>query len=381
MNRLFKGNLAAREQSRALFQYILSAEPVTRPMILSHLKLPPTTLNRALDRLLLDGLITEIGQAESTGGRPASLFQVISEARLMMGISIAGQVAQLMLLDLHHRPVASKEVILTSDPDSLSRAEQLANAAAGLLAAIPDTHNHLLGAGVNGTVILPEAEALALQSMLHERLGHPVLFVDGMAGAVLLLQKHEPSERRKVALLSVGHDLSLEEAGTGQEMDVFASTSAIEGMLMPDMLSKDTAYLVRLAELVTIPAIGRRFAALREHTDFGFLDFQNALQQAKKKAVRLLDVTADALALSMVNAASVSGATDFVLCGELSEIIPSIIDLTAEKLTWMSARANIPVRLIQHDFGSYLPAAGAAALVLSQVLERSTHVRSSIEMQ
>lgn len=374
MKELFSGNLAAREQSRALFQYILACEPVTRPMILDHLKLPPTTLNRALDRLLAEGLIVESGQAESTGGRPASLFNVIPDARLMMGLALGNESAQLIMLDLHRQTVSRQEIKL-SETAGLTRAEMLANAAVDQVNALPDAGKRLLGVGMTTSTILSAIEMPALQTMLSNRLACPVLTADGLAGAALLLQDGQ-SDTRRVALLTIGDRLTLEQSDSCRDDSSDSRVAAaVAGFLVPDPLEEEPTDLVPVENLVTIPSIGKRFAAMRDNPELGFADFQTALQQSKKKALRLLDATAESLALLMVNTACLSGDLDFVLSGELPELLPSIIDQTADKVAWMSALAHVSLRLVRQDHGAFLPAAGAAVQVLSRALNRSVHIR------
>ena len=73
MNRFFKGSAAMAEQARTIYRLIRDNDGVTRQYLVSRQVLPPTTLNRILERLLAIGLVQETGQAGSSGGRRPSL--------------------------------------------------------------------------------------------------------------------------------------------------------------------------------------------------------------------------------------------------------------------------------------------------------------------
>ena len=460
MGGLFSGNLAVQEQSRLLFRCILANQPVTRPLVLSQLNLPPTSLNRALDRLLAAGLIEVIGQADSTGGRPASLFRVRRDARRMLGISLPAnpqEPIRLMLLDLALKPIAQcalewapaalnasvgnpagparnlgqedqavdtagvVDAIDVPDSDGCSQfsepgaatdeaisadimiltaavqsqdatgsglplAERIAAAAVDLVmtacpAAAADacatTGNgggaagdcRLLGIGIDGVEHLASADRLALQAMLVERLGSPVLCDEGLAGAGFLLARTDGHAADAVALLSLDEPITLVTGNrpVGGGNRVAAASAAAFPVL--DVLDDHEPALRPLRELLTADALGHRFARLRDQAALGFPDFCQACQLEKKKAMRLLDASAAALAQAAVGIACSSGLSDIVVSGSLFEALPLLVPATVAKVDLFNHSFGITVRLSQQPFGPGLKAAGIASLVLAQALE------------
>lgn len=189
MNDLFSGNLAIREQSRTLFSFILTAGPVTRPAILDHLALPPTTLNRALERLKSDGLILESGQAESTGGRPASLFSVRAPARLILGLMVEDHQVTLALLDLAQSPIAVDSAPLSGEPGSDEWSDALEKTVTEWVDASPNARAMLCCAGLTlSNARLPQVEVNRLRSALERRLDCPVSIENTRASSGVHLQ-------------------------------------------------------------------------------------------------------------------------------------------------------------------------------------------------
>lgn len=374
---LFSGNLAVQEQSRQLFRCIFTAGRLTRPQILEQLNLPPTSLNRALDRLTEAGLVEVTGQAESTGGRPASLFQIRSDARLMLGISIepsSPATIHLMMLDLSLRPVVQNRLVLSTGaaPEAITTAAAELELAAKLIlspdSAVNNGTQTLIGIGIDGCDLLEEADRAELQATLTAHFGCPVLSADGLAGAPFLFGNASNQPEGSVALLSLDDPIQLVN-GFNQAIAGNTPATSIGAYPLPDQLEDKYQPLRPLRDLLSPTALGLRFALSHNRPELDFEDFCLALKQQKKKAVRLLKASASELALAVVGISCVSGLNNIMVSGELFDTMPELFPQTAAKAADLKKDFGISFRLERQPYGSDLRAAGIAAMVLATEMD------------
>ncbi len=376
MNKLFSGNLAIREQSRTLFSFILTAGPVTRPMILDHLTLPPTTLNRALDRLVADGLIEESGQAASTGGRPASLFSVRSKARFLLGIALSGQAVSLALLDLGKNGVSQNEFALDGSPGSDEWAVALVKLIVDWVKTIPDARSKIVCAGLAlDESLMPSDWSNPLIDRLAKSLSCPVSTEQPIpfAGAIAA---SDPDNARPIAWVTIGSQLSVRWPDKVRSAGEAGHENAIGRFLMSDPLKLEPFPIVAIEDLVTIGALERRFSLLRDNKDLRIDQYLNAFHQGKKKAVRLAEAAAEALALLFVDIACVTGTTQFLISGELAEIMPELTSLIAEKTPALTSLSGLPIHVSHQDPVVQEKSAVAAARALDRLLNQSDRFKS-----
>ena len=71
-----------------VFRYVYRNEKVSRPEIARALNMSMPTVLQNVKELLDCGLIREIGQFESTGGRKASMLARVPDTRVAVGIDI-----------------------------------------------------------------------------------------------------------------------------------------------------------------------------------------------------------------------------------------------------------------------------------------------------
>jgi N-acetylglucosamine repressor len=96
---------ASREQSklhnhRLVFKTIYDQGEISRVDIARQTRLTPTTVSSNVAELLEEGLVQETGQAPSVGGKPATLLQVVDDARHLIGVDLAGNHLRGALINL-----------------------------------------------------------------------------------------------------------------------------------------------------------------------------------------------------------------------------------------------------------------------------------------
>jgi predicted NBD/HSP70 family sugar kinase len=181
---LRKGSGAlSRDLNRAsVLALIGSRGPIARIEIARELALSPATVTVLTRDLLQDGLVREVDQAPSNGGRPAILLGLVADAAQALGAKIAADRLTVVRASLDGEILASHdEPFDASAPDALPR---LADRLATIIAQGGGARLLGVGLGVPGIVDsqrgIVEAPILGWRSVplgpaLQERLGVPIL--------------------------------------------------------------------------------------------------------------------------------------------------------------------------------------------------------------
>lgn len=135
-----------REINEALVLDVVRAHrPVARGRIAAETGLSPATVTGITSRLLGAGLLTETDAVRNTGGRPARLLDLGTDAVLAAGVRLSNTEAYVVLVNLRGDVVASHQEPLTSTrPQDVS--ESIARAVG--LAAASRASSTLIGVGV-----------------------------------------------------------------------------------------------------------------------------------------------------------------------------------------------------------------------------------------
>ncbi|MHB8958950.1 MAG: ROK family protein [Candidatus Limnocylindrales bacterium] len=158
--------------------------PIARIDIARRLALSPATVTILTRDLVGQGLVREVDQAPSTGGRPAILLGLVGSAAHVIGMKIAAERVTAVDVSLDGEPIAYAERPFdASSPDCV---EALGDIVEGLVAGWSDPSRRLLGVGLglpgvidapSGTVDSPLLgwHDLPLGRRLEERVGVPIL--------------------------------------------------------------------------------------------------------------------------------------------------------------------------------------------------------------
>lgn len=135
----------------AILAFIWQRGPIARVEIAKSLMLSPATVTVLTRELVHEGLVREVAQAPSTGGRPAILLGLVAEAAHALGVKIAPHRLTAVRVTLDGEPIAFAERPFdAAAPDAVDRlvAELRTLASAG------GGRSRLLGIGlgVPGTV-------------------------------------------------------------------------------------------------------------------------------------------------------------------------------------------------------------------------------------
>jgi predicted NBD/HSP70 family sugar kinase len=225
-----------REINEALVLDVVRAHrPVARARIATETGLSPATVTGITARLLGVGLLTETDAVRSTGGRPARLLDLGTDAVLAAGVRLSDTEAYVVLVNLRGDVVASHQEPLTSTrPQDVG--ESVARAVAQ--AAASRTSSTLIGVGVavsgvvdqQGGVVLHSGsmgwENVALQRRLTALMETPVVldsYVNSVASGLLLFDGRLAG--RNLMIFSVGASLGASVVVQGRIHRGFSGTA------------------------------------------------------------------------------------------------------------------------------------------------------------
>ena len=99
-----------------VLNYVREREPISRAEIARETALQRSTVSAIVDGLQRDGLVEEIGEGESTGGRPPTLLRLRTAGAIAVGVAVTPSVTMIATSDLAGRILRVKE--FPTDPDS-----------------------------------------------------------------------------------------------------------------------------------------------------------------------------------------------------------------------------------------------------------------------
>ena len=92
-----------------VLNYVREREPISRAEIARETALQRSTVSAIVDDLQADGLIEEVGEGESTGGRPPTLLRLRSAGAIAIGVAVTPTTTLLATSDLAGRVLKQKE--------------------------------------------------------------------------------------------------------------------------------------------------------------------------------------------------------------------------------------------------------------------------------
>ena len=98
-----------------VLNYVREREPISRAEIARETALQRSTVSAIVDDLQADGLVEEIGEGESTGGRPPTLLRLRSAGAIAIGVAITPTTTVLATSDLAGRVLKQREFATDRD--------------------------------------------------------------------------------------------------------------------------------------------------------------------------------------------------------------------------------------------------------------------------
>jgi predicted NBD/HSP70 family sugar kinase len=100
-----------------VLNYVREREPISRAEIARESALQRSTVSAIVDDLQSDGLIEEVGEGESTGGRPPTMLRLRTAGPIAVGVAITPSKTMIATSDLAGRVLSQQEFPTDPDPE------------------------------------------------------------------------------------------------------------------------------------------------------------------------------------------------------------------------------------------------------------------------
>src|SRR5437870_11139634 len=100
-----------------VLNYVREREPISRAEIARESALQRSTVSAIVDDLQHDGLIEEVGEGESTGGRPPTLLRLRTAGAIAIGVAVTPSVTTIATSDLAGRVFSQESFPTDQDAD------------------------------------------------------------------------------------------------------------------------------------------------------------------------------------------------------------------------------------------------------------------------
>ena len=364
---------------RLVFNLIYQQGEISRVEIARQTRLTRTTVSEIVAELIEAELVVETGMAASTGGKPATLLQVVQDARLLIGIDLAEREFCGALVDLRGQ-IVQRLCLPVAESSAEAALEQVYNLVAQLL-YLADRPVIGIGIGVPGLMDPERARVreavnldwhdLPLGDLLRQRFELPIhLANDCQAAALGEYIFGDQRERANLLVIKAGRGVG---AGLVLNGQIFYGDDAGAGEIGHIQVDAD-GDLCRCGNVGCLETIASTRALLHQaqELDLAVVDFEAFLREVENGNSRLLPLIEDAaqaLGGAVKHLVSALNIHQILIAGSLSRLGDTLLDPLRQSLP-----GGVLPALVQHTeidlavLGDEIVILGAASLVLKQEL-------------
>lgn len=203
-----------------VLNYVREREPISRAEIARETNLQRSTISAIVEALKTEGLVEEVGEGQSTGGRRPTMLRLRTKEAIAIGVAITPTRTMVATSDLAGRVVEQKEFLTDPDPEkTLDQIVQLVRDFVrlnnGSIEAVGLSLPGLVDPSTGNAVYVPyfKWRDIPVSQMISTAVGLPVV-IDNDANAVALAElwfgRPEVNDARDFILVLVA-----EGVGTG----------------------------------------------------------------------------------------------------------------------------------------------------------------------
>ncbi len=207
-----------------VLNYVREREPISRAEIARESALQRSTVSAIVDDLQANGLIEEVGEGESTGGRPPTLLRLRSVGAIAIGVAVTPSITTIASSDLAGRVLTRDEFPTDSDSSQtfgrvIESIQMILKRSDGSVESIGASLPGLIDPSTGTAIYVPyfKWRDLPVAQEISSATGLPVV-IDNDANAVALAElwfgRPEVSDARDFILV-----LAAEGVGTGIVFD------------------------------------------------------------------------------------------------------------------------------------------------------------------
>ncbi len=203
-----------------VLNYVREREPISRAEIAREADLQRSTVSAIVEDLTTEGLVEEVGEGESTGGRRPTMLRLRTKEAIAIGVAITPTHTTVATSDLAGRVIEQEAFLTETDPDRtlnevIALAREFSSRNKGSVEAVGVSLPGLVNPSTGNAVYVPyfNWRDIPVSNVISTAVGLPVV-IDNDANAVALAElwfgRPEVSDARDFILVLVA-----EGVGTG----------------------------------------------------------------------------------------------------------------------------------------------------------------------
>lgn len=366
-----------------VLNYVREREPISRAEIARETELQRSTISAIVETLQNDGLIEEIGEGESTGGRRPTMLRLRTAGPIAIGVAITPTVTTIATSDLAGRVLEQEEFL--TDPDwghtsqrIISTVNAFSSGNLSSIEAVGVTVPGLIDPETGHSIYVPyfKWRDLAIGETISRATGLPVR-IDNDANSIALAElwfgRPEVTDARDFIMILVA-----EGVGTGIIIDgqVYRGERGAAGEFGHMIVGAEAPLACSCGNFDCWEAFSSERSAIARYermrragaSDFVPIDFPSLVDRAlagEKAATNALVETAHYLGIGISNLVVGFSPEVVVVSGEICRawsLVESALSETIER----SIRRGLPsARISASTLGDKPTLMGALSLVLA----------------
>lgn len=364
-----------------VLNYVREREPISRAEIARETELQRSTISAIVDDLTAEGLVEEVGEGESTGGRRPTLLRLRTKEAIAVGVAITPSGTTVASSDLAGRIVELEEFPTDPDPDRtlsevMSLIGKLSQRNKGSIEAVGVSLPGLVDPSTGNVVYVPyfKWRDLPIRKTISTKVGLPVI-IDNDANAVALAElwfgRPEVSDARDFIMVLVA-----EGVGTGIIFDgqVYRGQRGAAGEFGHMVIGTQAPVPCSCGNLDCWEAFSSERAAVARYlklsgndgrNDFGFRELVDQALSGESHAKSALIETARYLGVGISNLVVGFSPESVVVGGEIVRAWPLVKDALTETIDHSIRRGLASARIMPSTLGENPELRGALSLVLA----------------
>ncbi|HEY3025181.1 MAG TPA: ROK family transcriptional regulator [Pyrinomonadaceae bacterium] len=364
-----------------VLNYVREREPISRAEIARETDLQRSTISTIVEALTAEGLVEEIGEGESTGGRRPTLLRLRTKEAIAIGVAITPTCTTVATSDLAGRIVQQKEFLTDPDPektlrDVITLVREFSVRNKGSIEAVGVSLPGLVDPSTGNAVYVPyfQWRDIAISKMISAAVGLPVI-IDNDANAVALAElwfgRPEVSDARDFILVLVA-----EGVGTGIIFDgqVYRGQRGAAGEFGHMVIGTHAPVPCSCGNLDCWEAFSSERAALARYlklsgaepaAQFGFRELVDQALRGEANARAALIETAHYLGVGISNLVVGFSPEAVVVGGEIVRAWPLVESALTETIEHSIRRGLASATILPSTLGEKPTLRGALSLVLA----------------
>ena len=364
-----------------VLNYVREREPISRADIARETDLQRSTISAIVEDLKTEGLVEEVGEGESTGGRRPTMLRLRTKEAIAIGVAITPSLTTVATSDLAGRLIEQTEFLTKPDADKtlnevITLVRKLSRRHRGSIEAVGVSLPGLVDPATGSAVYIPyfQWRDIPVSQVISTAVGLPVV-IDNDANAVALAElwfgRPEVSDARDFILVLVA-----EGVGTGIIFDgqVYRGQRGAAGEFGHMVIGAHAPVPCSCGNYDCWEAFSSEGAAVARYSTlsgspimppFGFRELIDRALAGESSAKAALVETAHYLGVGISNLVVGFSPESVVVGGEIARAWPFIESALTETIEH-SVRRGLPSAIIlPSTLGEKPELRGALSLVLA----------------